>query len=112
METTSWPSRIFLRGNKNQKNHHSQSLAELFEAAGAIAQLNSDYWQEAIQLTDVYDFMPAKRRDEWDTLIRTRACPDFEEETVRDTLRDLLANRATFFAERVDGIFGRFQVTT
>lgn len=95
----------FLRGNKNQKNHHSQSLAELFEAAGAIAQLNSDYWQEAIQLTDVYDFMPAKRRDEWDTLIRTRACPDFEEETVRDTLRDLLANRATFFAERVDGIF-------
>ena len=32
-------------------------------------------------------------------------CPDFDEATVRATLEDLLGQRHTFLAERVDGIF-------
>ena len=68
---------------------------------GAVAQLNADYWQQAMQMTDVYDYMPAKRRDEWNEQIRNKQTPDFEEETVRTTLMDLPSSRHKFFGERV-----------
>ncbi|MNX81936.1 hypothetical protein D3C86_1136440 [compost metagenome] len=49
--------------------------------------------------------MPAKRRDEWNKQISEKQTPEFEEDTVRSTLMDLLASRHKFFGERVDGIF-------
>lgn len=95
----------FLNGNRQDRDRYVRDVKDIFNIEGAIAQLNSDYWQQAIRLTDVYDYMPAKRRNEWDDQIREKKTPDFEESTVRSTLMDLLANREMFFCERVDGIF-------
>jgi predicted RNA methylase len=94
----------FIEGNKDRASH-MPSPERLFEPAGAIAALNSTYWSKAMSLTDVYDCMPQARRDEWSKSIRDHATPEFTEEAVRPTISGLLADRAKFFAERVDGIF-------
>lgn len=93
----------FARGNKIEGRHIS--VDRMFDLPGAIASLNASAWGDALALTDVYDCMPQKRRDEWSESIREMKAPDFDEDTVRTTLGDLLASRARFFAERVDGIF-------
>lgn len=98
----------FLEGNASEdRGRHSLSLsaAQLFTEAGAVAALNSAYWSKALALTDVVDMMPQARRTEWHEQIRSHKCPEFEEATVRATLIDLLAMRAQFLGERVDGIF-------
>ena len=76
-----------------------------FKLEGAIASLNSTFWQKALNMTDVYEYMPNNRRTEWNEQIREMKTPDFEEETVRPTIMELLNSRQQFFAERVDGIF-------
>ena len=97
----------FIDGNTDpDKRHHvSLSLEKLFSEAGAVNALNSDYWDRALRLTDVYEVMPQSRRSEWYEQIRNQTCPPFERDIVRDTLTSLLNMRAKFFAERVDGIF-------
>lgn len=95
----------FLEGNVENSGRWAPSVSALFDRKGAIAALNSTYWSKALALTDVLDLMPQKRRDEWNTTIREQKCPEFEEETVRNTLMDLLGMRQQFLAERVDGIF-------
>jgi hypothetical protein len=113
----------FLDGNASQERGRTTleySAAQLFEVKGAIGALNAAYWSKALQMTDVLDVMPQKRRDEWHqqmkypegkkrdkyaTTWEVEPLPDFEETTVRDTLASLLAMRAQFLAERVDGIF-------
>jgi len=96
----------FVKGNSTPERGYSRMAADaLFERKGAVAELNSDFWGRALELTDVLDCMPAKRREEWNKQIQANACPDFEEETVRATLQDLLFSRSRFLAERVDGIF-------
>lgn len=114
----------FLSGNATEERGRmsmQSSADQLFRESGALAQLNSAYWSKALALTDVYDAMPQTRRNEWNAQIRnpqgvkkhrgadgeweTPPLPDFEEETVRATLQGLLASRAMFLAERVDGIF-------
>jgi len=80
-------------------------IGSVFVLKGAVAALDSDYWNRAMQLTDVYDMMPQARRDTWNQAIEKHECPAFEDQTVRDTIADLLASRAKFLAERVDGIF-------
>lgn len=96
----------FLDGNADSNSRWAApSVAKLFDPAGAVAALNSAYWSKALQLTDVLDLMPQKRRDEWHAAIREHQTPDFTEESVRTTLADLIGMRAKFFAERVDGIF-------
>ena len=83
----------------------ASSAAQMFGKEGAVAALDAAYWAKAMALTDVYDAMPQKRREEWNEAIREHKTPAFEEETVRATLEDLLMSRSRFFAERVDGIF-------
>lgn len=96
----------FAEGNlKDGRFGVPSGIHKFFEPAGAIAALNAYYWNQAMSLTDVYDCMPQKRRNEWSELIRTLQAPDFDEETVRNTLGDLLMSRSKFFAERVDGLF-------
>lgn len=135
----------FLSGNATEERGRISmelSASQLFQREGAIANLNATYWSKALELTDVYNAMPQKRRDEWNAMIRNPAgkrkdyhevkrersqypylfdakgeyvnpalawdvdpLPEFEEETVRSTLTGLLGSRATFLAERVDGIF-------
>lgn len=96
---------FFLDGNVDYNRRSVPAVAELFKEKGAIAALNAHFWSQALSLTDVYDCMPQARRDEWNKAICEKTSPDFEAGTVRTTLLELLASRAKFFAERVDGIF-------
>lgn len=98
--------RYFLDGNADSNSRWAApSVERLFQSGGAVAALNAAYWSKALALTDVLDLMPQKRRDEWNKSIMDRTTPDFTEDTVRNTLDDLINMRAKFFAERVDGIF-------
>ncbi len=94
----------FLHGNQDGERY-IRPVAAIFKLEGAIANLNASYWQQALSLTDVYEYMPQKRRDEWNEQIREMKTPEFEEETVRPTIMSLLNSRQKFFGERVDGIF-------
>lgn len=94
----------FIEGNQSARERW-YNIEKLFSVDGAIAKLNATSWNKALQLTDVLDCMPQKRRDEWFNQIQECKAPEFEESTVRATLGDLMASRARFFAERVDGIF-------
>ena len=111
----------FVTGNADENRGQSSlknSVEQAFREAGAVASLNATYWSKALSLTDVYDAMPQARRTQWNEQIRNpegskgrdgeyvlQPLPDFEEETVRSTLLELLNSRAKFLAERVDGIF-------
>ncbi|HAT3797044.1 TPA: DUF4942 domain-containing protein, partial [Serratia marcescens] len=89
----------FLEGNQNQdRRHYIGSVDQLFKLEGAIASLNSTFWQKALNMTDVYEYMPNNRRTEWNEQIREMKTPDFEEETVRPTIMELLNSRQQFFA--------------
>lgn len=94
----------FLEGNRNH-DRYAPAVSTLFNPVGAIAALNSAYWSKTINLTDVFDCMPQKRRDEWSKSIHDMTTPEFTEEAVRPTIAELLASRTKFFSERVDGIF-------
>lgn len=94
----------FFSGNMDRSDR-VPALTRVMQAPGAVAALNSEYWSRALSMTDVYEAMPQKRRDEWNDQIREHKTPDFEEETVRATLETLLVSRGKFFAERVDGMF-------
>ncbi|WP_228303695.1 DUF4942 domain-containing protein [Klebsiella aerogenes] len=96
----------FLNGNQRDERYRSlRNVSELFSRNGAIAHLNAAYWQQALLLTDVLDVMPAQRREEWNEQIRLMETPEFEEESVRATLVEMLNSRTRFFGERVDGVF-------
>lgn len=98
----------FLEGNRTEDRGRmslERSAAQLFNKDGAIGALNSAYWSKTLQLTDVLDLMPQKRRNEWHEQIRGQTCPEYTDENVRATMTTLLNMRAQFFSERVDGIF-------
>ncbi|MDU4129797.1 DUF4942 domain-containing protein [Pantoea sp.] len=95
----------FLRGNVRSSRMHMPPVRVVFDMPGALASLNADFWQQALSLTDVYEYMPNERRNEWNDQIREMKAPDFEENAVRATLSELLFCRQKFFSERVDGIF-------
>lgn len=96
----------FLKGNLHrQRGYHVPPVSQLFDLPGAVASLNADFWQQALSLTDVYEYMPNERRNEWNEQIIEMKAPDFEENAVRATLSELLFSRQKFFSERVDGIF-------
>jgi len=96
---------FFLSGNSDRRDRFPGDPRELFAVEGAVAALNAHYWQRALALTDVLDYMPQKRRDDWYDQIREQKTPEFNEETVRPTLLALLQQRGQFLAEKVDGMF-------
>lgn len=95
----------FIRGNINGQRGYIMPVEKIFELQGAVASLNAEYWASALALTDVYEYMPNERRNEWNDQIREMKAPDFDEATVRATLSELLFSLQKFFSERVDGIF-------
>lgn len=95
---------FFIEGNRSERCP-APSVGWMFRKEGAVAALNSSFWQQAMHLTDVLDLMPAARREVWHKAIEEKTTPDFEESVVRETLADLMAQRARFFSERVDGVF-------
>ena len=105
---------------KQDRHLSSSTVRDMFSLDGAIAHLNAAFWSKAMQLTDVLDAMPQKRRNEWHAQIQNplgqkkdryskewevEPIPEFTDENVRSTLKGLLLQRETFFAERVDGLF-------
>lgn len=95
----------FLNGNRGDHERFIRSVSDIFKTKGAVASLNAEFWQKALSLTDVYEYMPNNRRNEWNDQIREMTTPDFEESVVRPTITELLNSRQRFFSERVDGIF-------
>lgn len=94
----------FKTGNAND-DHRFPDASRLFLAGPAIKALDADFWQRTLSLTDVYDCMPAKRREEWNESIRKLTTPEFTEDNVAATMEALMSARSKFLAERVDGIF-------
>lgn len=80
-------------------------VMDVFSLKPALKALDAEYWQKAMLLTDVLEYMPAEKRNEWHNQIREHKTPVFEIESVKSTLIQLLNNRAQFMAERVDGLF-------
>ena len=94
----------FKTGNAND-DHRFPDAEKLFRVGPAIKALDADFWQRTLSLTDVYDCMPAKRREEWNESIRKLTTPEFTEDNVAATMEALMSARSKFLAERVDGIF-------
>lgn len=83
----------------------SCNVSSIFDLPAALKAVDAEFWQKAMKLTDVLEYMPADRRNEWHEQIRKHKTPPFEIDTVYATLKDLLVSRERFLAERVDGIF-------
>ncbi len=94
----------FKTGNANDDSRFPDA-SRLFRVGPAIKALDADFWQRTLNLTDVYNAMPQKRRDEWNESIRELKTPEFTEDNVSATMEALMAARGQFLAERVDGIF-------
>jgi len=97
--------KYFIDGAVQKERIRTFGHTELFNRDYAVAALNSTYWSKALGLTDVLDHMPTTRRSEWTESIREMNTPDFEPDTVMETIRQLLDQRMGFLAEMVDGIF-------
>ncbi len=95
----------FMSGAEIEHRGVSISATNLFQPDHAIRSLDASFWSNAMLLTDVLEYMPAGKRNEWNEQIRNHKTPPFEPESVKSTLRDLLGRRHAFFAERIDGIF-------
>lgn len=107
----------FMNANLEKDSHIS--VPKLFDSSRALKQLDSDMWQRAMRLTDVWDYMPQARRDKWNHQLhawkeargyKEGSNPDndmapFEPEIAVSTIKQLLAMRAQFFSEKVDGLF-------
>lgn len=97
--------RFFLDACKDDQGRCGLQVDKLLRTDAAVSALNAEYWDRALKLTDVLECMPQKRRDDWYKAIRDMETPDFIEETVVNTMQELLNSREQFLAERVDGIF-------
>ena len=96
---------FFLDGAQKKERHSSLSAKNLFDPVPAIAALDALFWSRAMNLTDVLEAMDATRRNEWHNQIHDHKTPPFEPADVITTIRQLLAQRDYFFAQRVEGIF-------
>ncbi len=95
----------FTNGYQRQERVHMCGRTNLFDIEYAMAAINAEYWSRALELTDVLHYMPSKRRSEWHDSITEMKTPDFEADTVFDTISSLMNQRMDFLAEMVDGIF-------
>lgn len=83
----------------------SVNAKDIFQLDPAIKAIDAKYWQSAMILTDVLEYMAADKRNEWHEQIRTHKTPEFTIDNVQATLKEMLRNRDRLLAERVDGIF-------
>ena len=93
--------------NSRWDKYHNKHFdpREVFQLEPAMAYLNATYWKMAIDLTDVYDNMPSKDRDEWNRVMSEHETMPFDDEVVIDTLKTLLNNREIYLSQRVQDIF-------
>lgn len=113
----------FIDGNMEGRKYTVGSIVEsLFDFKGAQGCLVASFWDKTLKITDVFDYMPAKRRQDWWDQIQNPLgkkpyyrkeseeweippLPPFTYENVQGTVQKLLSERPSFFSERVDGVF-------
>lgn len=83
----------------------SINAKDVFKLEPAIKAVDAKYWQSAMMMTDVLDYMPAEKRNDWHEQIRKHKTPEFTVENVHATLTEMLRSRDMLLAERVDGLF-------
>jgi hypothetical protein len=71
----------------------------------AKASLRVEFWNRLLNQSEIFEMMPAGKRESARKQFQGLDCPPFDESTVRPTMQDLLLQRKDFFAARVDGIF-------
>lgn len=108
---------VLINANLDKDRH--MAVSGLFDLKRGIMQLDSDMWQQAMRLTDVWEYMPQARRSQWHTQLTAwkeergyqyGKKPEldmmpFERDAVVNTIKQLLLMRTQFFSEKVDGIF-------
>jgi hypothetical protein len=75
------------------------------DSSAAKACLRVEFWNRLLNEAQIFDLMPAAKREVAHKQFSGLDCPAFDETTVRPTMESLLAQRSEFFAQRVDGIF-------
>lgn len=85
--------------------HLSGAVQKLTALEPALRHLDASFWSQALNLTDVYEYMPHMLRKEWDDLIASCKTPAFTMEAVIPTLQQLLGSRERYLAETIDTIF-------
>jgi len=60
----------FIDGVARKEKIRMFGHTDLFNRDYAVGALNSKYWSKALDLTDVLDHMPSKRRSEWTNSIQ------------------------------------------
>lgn len=93
----------FVEGNTSSIS--SYDARNLFNIENALKALDADFWSRVINMTNVLEFMPEKKRDQWNESIREKTTPSFEKQTVINTVQDLLSSRESFLAEKIEGLF-------
>ena len=92
----------FLDGNSDERRGRSMmasSAAQMFDKEGALRQLDAAYWAKAMALTDVYNLMPQKRREEWNEMIRNP-------QGIKKSTHEVSVDRAN--AKHLFDSFGRY----
>lgn len=98
--------------------HETLRVDRFFELERAMCALDQDFWNRLIDVINVKNFMPAKKREQWyDDINKWRKAdrfllPDvrpqpFELETVLMTAKALSDERKDYFSEMVDGVFNK-----
>lgn len=95
----------FVKANADERSRWHMTVQNIFKEEGAVKALDAHYWNKALNLTDVLSCMPEKVRAKWFEQIEKLQCAPFERETVLATITEQLKNRASYMAERVDGLF-------
>ncbi|MDT0618509.1 DUF4942 domain-containing protein [Salinisphaera sp. P385] len=96
---------FFIQAHREELGRVPISVIRLFDRDKAFKALDATYWQRALELTGVLDWMPQERRQQWHEQIRNMDTPPFTEEIVRDNLMALMGQRMDFLSEMVDGLF-------
>ncbi|MDY1103329.1 DUF4942 domain-containing protein [Pseudomonas aeruginosa] len=123
-ERVSGVMNFFFNGNSRDSYgsyasiRHTTAFEEVFRIEGALNELTATFWDRALRQTDLMEYMPQARRSQWTEILNAwRAhgyqrgknpdldMPEFNLDNLRATVQGLLARRAEFLAERVDGIF-------
>jgi len=92
----------FVEGNVREQRHSMPTTVEaLFRVDGAIAQLNADFWSRALRMTDVMDYMPQKRREEWHEQSATRKSARQASTAGRQSCRRFLSSRKPRCGQRL-----------
>lgn len=68
-------------------------------------ELRAISWKDLLNKTDIFEYLPAEKRNEWDSNFIAYKLPDFTLDNTTATIDALNAERKHFFAQKVEGCF-------